>query len=124
MIKYLFVYGILINNFTNLACKVKPAIAYGIKLAIHKIDLIPAIIPTYEIHDYVNGQAIKICNPNKIAELFEICDQIAFGFNKKIIQITVGDKKVEAYAYFPNEFSMYDEVEYHSYSEYKAKIKN
>ncbi|ARF12217.1 hypothetical protein Klosneuvirus_4_32 [Klosneuvirus KNV1] len=120
MVKYLFVYGILVDTLNNFACKINPAIAYGMKLTIHKTDNTPAIIPTYDLCDYVNGQVIKVCNPNKMTELFNICDQVAFGFNKKILQIMIGNKKVDAFAYFPNEMSMYDEIDQHSYSEYKA----
>lgn len=124
MVKYLFVYGVLMNNLDNYACKTTPARAYGVKLTIHKTNQIPAIIPTYDLYDYVDGQAIKICNQNKMTELFSICDQVAMGFNKKIIQVVVDDKKVEAFAYFPNELSLYDDVGYHSFSDYKAVIKN
>jgi len=120
MVKYLFVYGILINKLDNFACKIKPAIAYGMKLSIHKTENIPAIIPTYDLCDYINGQAIKVCNPNKMTDLFNVCDQVAFGFNKKTIQVVIDNKKVDAYAYFPNEMSMYNEIDQHSYSEFKA----
>lgn len=123
MVKHLFVYGVLMNNLDNFACEIKPAITYGMKLAIHKNDKVPAIIPTYDLHDFVNGQVIKVCNPHKMTELFDVCDQVAFGFNKKIIQVMIGNKKVEAFAYFPIEMSMYDEIDQHSYSEYKA-LKN
>lgn len=125
MVKHLFVYGILMNNLDNYACKVTPAIAHGMKLMIHKNDKIPAIIPTYDLYDYVNGQATKVCNQNKMSELLLACDKFAFGFNQKIIQVMIDNKKVEAFAYFPNEMSMYDEIEQHSYLEYKtSKIIN
>ena len=119
MIKYLFVYGVLLDNLNSYSCKTDQATAYGMKLTVHKINKIPAIIPTYDLHDYVNGQAVKVCNQNTMHDMLKLCDQIAYEFTKKIIQIMVNGKKKEAYAYFPKELSLYDEINCHSYAEYK-----
>lgn len=124
MVKHLFIYGVLLNSLNHYACKVQNATAYGMKLTIHKTLQIPSIITTYDLHDYVNGNTIKVCNPNKMSELLVLCDQIAFGFDKKIIQVNIGNKKVDAYAYFPQDMSMYEETDFHTYSEYKSDVLN
>ena len=121
--KYLFVYGKLINRFDDDACYVKNATTYGMKLGIHKTTQIPCIIPTYNLEDYVDGQIIKICKPETMTKVISIINQLASGFTKKTIQVNVEHKIKEAYVYMPNDLTMYDEITEHSYESYCSSNK-
>jgi len=121
MVQYIFLYGVARNILNdNDCCSIRSAKAPGMKLAINDHKNIPTLSVTWDLYDYVLGDAVKICNDKKFIEIVQKLDSFAVGFSRKIIQVKINGKSkpVDAFAYFANDMKAYKEIDDHSYNEW------